>query len=222
MQEVLQTESIATLTVDDLDRVATVHRIAFPESFLSGLGHATVRRYYRWLLTGPHDVIALGARCEGNLVGFAVGGVFHGALIGFLKKHCIALGWSVMLHPWLLVRVHHRRRVVAGVRTFIPFLRCEAKHSEQPWPAPKTLGILAIAVHPGHSRSGHGHRLMEAFDRIARDRKFSRMQLRVNPANEVGIAFYHKLGWTKLDDPRTGVMFKLVREWHQESGCAGN
>ncbi len=212
MPQILQSESLATLTVDDLDRVTMVHCAAFPESFLSALGPATVRRYYQWLLTGPHEVVtALGVRCDQELVGFALGGVFRGALSGFLKKHYMVLAWSLTLRPWVLARRAHRDRLVAGVRTIVPFLRCEVKTEGVPRPVPKTLGIIAIAVHPQYGRSGYGGRLMAAFDQIARDGKFSRMQLRVNPSNQAAIAFYCKLGWSKLAEASwTGVMFKPV------------
>jgi ribosomal protein S18 acetylase RimI-like enzyme len=213
MQKTLQTETVATLTPADLDQVAAIHIESFPQSFLSALGQGTVKRYYSWLLTGPHDVTAFGVRSSnGELVGFALGGVFKGALIGFLKKNCVSLAWSIMLRPWLLVRPNHRNRFISGVRTVVPFLRCEAKNGGSPWPAPKTLGIIAIAVTPKYGRFGHGRRLMDAYDRIARERKFSRMQLRVNPANEVAISFYQKLGWFKTGEPWTGVMFKPCLE----------
>jgi ribosomal protein S18 acetylase RimI-like enzyme len=195
--------------LEDLDRVAAIHCTAFPDSLLSGLGRAAVRRYYHWLFTGPHDVTALGIRRDGDLAGFIIGGVFRGALMGFVKKNCIPLAWSLFVHPRLLVKQTNRHRLLAGVRTAVPFLRCESKVRKQSAPK-KAIGIMAIAVNPNYARSGYGRRLMEAFERIARDRKFARMQLRVNPLNKAAIDFYQELGWSKLDEPWTGVMWKPV------------
>ena len=98
------------------------------------------------------------------------------------------------------------------MRTVIPFLRCEVKNSGLTWPTLKTFGILAIAVDPDCGRRGYGSMLMEVCDQIAIERGFSRMQLRVNPANKAAIAFYQNLGWSKLEEngPWTGVMFKPV------------
>lgn len=75
-----------SLTTSDLPHIVRVHRAAFPDSALTKLGSEAVRRYYLWLLIGPHDAVNVGAfDLENVLVGFCFGGKFRGALSGFLQ-----------------------------------------------------------------------------------------------------------------------------------------
>ena len=80
------------LVITDLDRshlpqVAELHRRAFHASLITALGRRVVLRYYEWQLTGPHDVQPLGAFRDQRLVGFCIGGVFRGALSGFVRRN---------------------------------------------------------------------------------------------------------------------------------------
>lgn len=89
----------------DLDRVTRIHIAAFRTSALTPLGAGAVRRYYVWQLTGPHDVVALGAWLDGELRGYCFGGVFRGAARG-LCEGTGAFWWGVSYaaHGSCLVR----------------------------------------------------------------------------------------------------------------------
>lgn len=78
---------IKKLEFGNLIDVAKVHKRAFPESALSKLGLEATRRYYEWQLLGPHDTYAIGVFENDLLLGFCFGGVFRGALNGFLNKN---------------------------------------------------------------------------------------------------------------------------------------
>jgi hypothetical protein len=97
------------LVEKDLPAISAIHLAAFPKSALSRLGKGAVRRYYYWLLTGPHpDSFTIGAWQGEQLAGFCFGGKFRGALSGFLRKNRAYLAWRVLTHPWLI------RRAAAG------------------------------------------------------------------------------------------------------------
>jgi len=78
---------IRKIQENDLPHVAAVHLLAFPDSALSMLGTEAVRRYYEWQLVGPHEVTAISAYINTELVGFCFGGMFRGALSGFVRNN---------------------------------------------------------------------------------------------------------------------------------------
>lgn len=205
----LRAKSIQLLTSVDLDRITAIHTAAFPDSVLSKLGNKPVRRYYQWLLLGPHDAVALGVRHADEIAGFLIAGVFRNALKSFIRKNCIALVWGVVSHPSLLAKQNDRRRLVAGIRAMIPCFMGEAKTPALPTDA---FGVLVLAMDPAYQRSGYGRLLMNACHEVAVARKFSVMRLTVHPTNDSAIRFYELLGWSKslVDGEWKGVMFKSV------------
>ena len=60
---------------------------SFPQSALSKLGREAVARYYASLLRGAHDCLAVGAFTDSRLEGYLFGGVFRGAVTGFIRDH---------------------------------------------------------------------------------------------------------------------------------------
>src|SRR5687767_3624542 len=109
--------AVREITLVDLAAVAHVHLLAFPLTALSSLGPEAVRRYYHWQLTGPHDVIALCIVQDGELTAFCFGGVFRGALQGFLRRNRFYLGWRLITHPWLLSNKIVRQQIGVALRS---------------------------------------------------------------------------------------------------------
>lgn len=67
------------LSASDLGQVIQIHLKSFPDSALTKLGSEAVRRYYLWLMTGPHDSVNVGAFDGSNaLIGFCFGASFVG------------------------------------------------------------------------------------------------------------------------------------------------
>lgn len=203
---------IRYLTLSDLPQVTAVHRAAFPESLFTALGPEATRRYYEWQLLGPHEVTALGAFKNKELKGFLFGGVFRGAMGGFLRKNWGYLGWCVMTHPrvWL----HHTFR--ARLREGGGILRKQigTNPSQRQNHRGKPFGILSIAVDPYLQRSGVGKMLMQVAETIARGHAFQDMHLTVHPGNLQAVRFYQRLGWEKICEENSsfnGYMKKLLR-----------
>ena len=107
---------VAELCGNDLPAVAVVHGAAFPESALTKLGPRAVGRYYQWLLTGPHEAASLGIWKDGRLVGFCFGGIFRGALSGFVGNNRWYLAGRVLTHPWLVANPIFRDRLRIGLK----------------------------------------------------------------------------------------------------------
>jgi ribosomal protein S18 acetylase RimI-like enzyme len=183
----------------DLAGLARLHIQAFPGSVLGELGEEAVRRNYRWQLNGPHDLTALVAADDGQMLGFLFGGVFRGSTIGFVKAERWFLAGQVARHPRILLRGVGWSRVGLALRLLAR--RSPTAQPEQPDAVPRrSLGVLAIAVDPGAQGRGVGRALMAEATRRARRQGFESMHLTVHPSNEQALGFYRSLGWRELPE----------------------
>ena len=203
---------IRELQVADLPQVAAVHLMAFPESALTMLGTEAVRRYYEWQLVGPHDVVALSALLDSELVGFCFGGIFRGAMSGFVRKNRGFLIGHVLAHPYLVRNPIFRDRLAAGARVLKSHGKTQAPSPRPPSQSLNYFGILAIAVHPGRQGLGIGKLLMAEAEDAARRQGFQEMGLTVNPGNHQAVEFYERLNWIRFskDSAWTGHMKKSL------------
>jgi ribosomal protein S18 acetylase RimI-like enzyme len=195
---VSQEISIRELNTADLPSVVAIHRAAFPESAFTLLGEEAVRRYYLWLMEGPHDAVALGAFRAGDLAGFCYAGVYRGALSGYLRENRRFLMTRLMVRPWLISNPIFRARLLTGVRVFKRFSRPSPSAEPPPQPEVRSFGILSIAVHPERQGLGVGKRLMEEAERRARRDNFPQMHLSVHMDNQQAVSFYDRLGWERI------------------------
>lgn len=193
------TVEVVPIGRDHLAEVAEVHRRAFPRSALTALGPEAVRRYYQWQLCGPHDVVFLGAvAASSEVIGFCVGGVFRGALSGFVRVNAGFLMRTVVARPSLWPRAVGRDRRRLG-RAALVIARAQRAPEPTTMQRAPTFGVLALAVDPAHCRGGVGRTLMAAVEQAARQRHFEQMALTVDPSNVVAISFYQAAGWTHSD-----------------------
>ncbi len=193
-----QTTELRALQKDDLIAAARIHLLAFHDSALTALGEGAVRRYYQWQLSGPHDVSAFAVFRNTEMAGFCFGGVFRGALSGFLQKNRNYLALRVATHPWLICNPLFRDKLRNGLSVLRRFSKPPTQAPLPAQPKKKAFGILAIAVNPNFQGQGVGKILMLESERAARDRGFEQMSLSVNTANHQAIQFYEGLGWQKV------------------------
>ncbi len=185
---------VRELTKADLEAVTRVHNEAFPESAMTSLGSEAVRRYYEWLLLGPHDGTAIGAWEGDRLLGFCFGGVFRGAMSGFLRRNRAFLALLLLTRPWLLGNETFRGRATSVWSQ----LNRGKKKPPPPPTGPPPFGILAIGVDARAQGKGVGRALMEYSENAARQSGFSQMWLSVRQDNHQAVAFYERLGWVKV------------------------
>lgn len=203
---------IRFLIIHDLPQVAKIHIAAFPKSFLSGLGQEVVRRYYEWQLVGPHETTALGAFSQDTLQGFCFGGIFRGAMNGFLRTNRYYLIGKILTHPWVIMNSEFRQRMLMGWRLKF-FQKVNLHPTVKSGPAARHFGILSIGVDPESQRQGIGRLLMEVAEEEARKKGHQETLLTVALNNLEAISFYEKLGWEKSfteDGSFQGAMRKLL------------
>jgi ribosomal protein S18 acetylase RimI-like enzyme len=179
----------------DVSAVTAIHRQAFPDSAITGLGRFAARRYYHWLLNGPHEADGWGAFVNGELAGFCFSGVWRDAEAGYVRANAWFLFFVVVSRPWLAMSPLFRRRIVLGLELLWSYgVRQKRENASG---AKEHYGIQAIAVNPSLRRSGIGRQLMKNADRCARNRGFDSIMLTVHRDNERAINFYLDLGWKK-------------------------
>lgn len=215
---------IRPLLVEDLPAVADIHIQAFPGSALTKLGEEAVRRYYEWQILGPHDALNIGVYDGDTLLGFCFGGVFRGALGGFLEENRRYLVQRVVVHPWLLLNPLFRERVKLAVSSIYRRFRPQRTQSSPESSVPASprvphFGILSIAVAPQYQGHGAARLLMEYSERVAVERGFSRMGLTVHPSNGRAVRFYEKMGWQRdmMDSSWDGHMSKAIENFTPEA-----
>ena len=214
---------VRKIEVDDLADVSRIHRASFTDSALSHLGAEAVRRYYDWLLTGPHDVIPICAFNHADeMAGFCFGGVFRGALSGFIHKNKRYLFGHITLHPWLLFNPIVRDQANTAVKIIKSSLykskpkpKRPIKYSEVVNTSPqRPCGVLSIAVDPDFQHKGIGKLLMDEIEKQAKKYGYKNLALTVHPHNHAAISFYEKLGWVKTykTEPWSGHMEKSLKQ----------
>ena len=207
---------IAPVRPPELAAVVAIHMKAFSDSAITAFGVEAVRRYYQWLLDGPHDAQLTGAWAGTRLLGFCAAGVFRGAMSGFLRTNRRYLGFHIATHPRLVLNPLIRDRLFRALKITLQFSRLGQRRKRASAAAP-AFGVLAIATDPDARGAGAGRALMIEAEQRAGRLGHKRMVLTVHPSNQRAVRFYEQLGWTRLgNDPVwSGAMEKALA--HEES-----
>ena len=211
---------IRSITKEDLDNVARIHRASFNDRALAQLGSGAIRRYYHWLLTGFSEIYPICAETvNGQISGFCFSGVYAGSFSGFLRKNKWYLAINIILKPWLLLNPLIREQVKLALKTIKRLLRYQkrskgGKNIEQPIKIKKgsSFGILSIAVDPAFQRLGVGVLIMHEVEKWASENDYAQLHLSVHPDNLPAVRFYENLGWEKsvCDEQWDGKMAKRL------------
>ena len=207
---------VLSINLDDLITVVSVHLAAFPDAVLSKFGRETVRRYYRWYLSSPHDSLGIGVFINRKMIGYCVAGVFRGSETIFLRQNKGYLMWYLATHPWLFADRSVKNRINDTFQMVRQrFYRASSKKEMPNIERKDMFGILAIAVEPRYQRFGVGNLLLQDVERLALKRGFNSMRLSVHLDNDKAIAFYEKHNWKKIPGPDgkwQGYMMKEIQE----------
>lgn len=187
---------VAPLRHDQLDDVVAVHSKAFADSAITAFGPEAIRRYYHWLMDGPHDALLTGAWRDHQLLGFCAAGIYRGAMNGFLRANRRYLALRIATHPWLALSPLIRDRLATAIKITLRYSRVGGSTTAQSPP----FGVLSIATDPAIRGSGAGRALMLEAEARARAQGHPRMVLTVHPDNTRAVTFYEQLGWERVVD----------------------
>lgn len=174
----------------DIPAVAAIHAAAFPDFFLTRLGPAFVRNYYRqvvefdagWLLIAERDGLPIGF-----VAGFAEPDRFYAGLKRRPWRFLLPLAFGLARRPWLLSRILRRGAAVA--------LRGDGRPDDC-----GTIGdceLSSLAVLPGMQGQGVGLRLVAAFVQVAQAHQASLIRLTTDARdNDAVNAFYARAGFS--------------------------
>lgn len=185
--------------MEDLAAVAAVHRTAFPRAAVSRLGREVTQRYLDSLVSGPHDIVALGAFENDWLVGYCLAGEWNSPEAHFLRTNLLFMAWHVLAHPWTLTDPFFRDRIKNGLELIRP-RRSRRPDPQQKTeePKPQTFTVLYLAVEPNYQRRGIGRSLLMAAEDAARHRGFNQVNLSLYLDNFKAITFYEHNGWQRV------------------------
>lgn len=172
----------------DLDRVVAVHVAAFPGFFLTALGPAFLRAYYRAVLDFDAGCLLV-AELDGRVVGFVAGFADPRRFYGIFRRRPLpfaaAVAAGLLRRPWLLGRILGRARSIL-----------HRGSGSRPEPTAAACELSSLAVDPLARRRGVGQRLVAAFAAAARERGLDVVRLTTDARdNEPVNAFYAGLGF---------------------------
>lgn len=175
----------------DLLAITDVHLISFPDFFLSQMGRAFVRHYYRTALSFSAG-IALVAVQDGMTVGFAVGfgdpAAFYRAYRGSRMRLLPSITAAILRRPWLAFSVAQSVKRVSSVVA-------------ASWEAE----LASIAVLPTCKGAGLGFQLLSAFVEKARMDGWRSVYLTTDARNNDRVnQFYLTNGFVLEDTFRRG------------------
>jgi ribosomal protein S18 acetylase RimI-like enzyme len=174
-------------TVADLEAVAEVHLAAFPESFLTRLGHTFLRWYYAEVLRTPTGILLLDVEdglVTGFVAGFARPSSFHRSLAMRAWRVAPSLAFAMARRPDVVGRalsnVVRIGRLAGG---------------DQPHDG-ATSELASLAVRPSHAGRGIGSRLVVAFSTTAARSGSTAVELTTDAAsNQRTLDFYRRHGF---------------------------
>ena len=172
------------MRVDDVDVVVTVHQTSFPGFFLSFLGPAFLKLYYRNICTSADGLCYVYTNDEGAPRGFVAGtsnprGYYSRLLKREWLNFAIASIWPICCHPKIIPRL----------------FRALFHPGKNPIGA-DVAGLFSIGVLPELQGRGAGKKLAQKFLKEARIKNCNRVFLTTDQEdNESVNRFYEKLGF---------------------------
>ena len=181
---------IRPMALADLTRIVPLHRVSFPNFFLTELGPRFLCLYYQELLRQKQLCLVVCKKNDLEPLGFATAVYPPLAVYRQMLRHASAPFVCALLGA--LVRQPHRviPRVCYGVRWRV----MGQPHKSNA----KTAHLTAIAVHPKQQTAGLGSTLLQAMLKGCKERGASKMTLETDADhNEAALHFYQKNGFVR-------------------------
>lgn len=203
---------------EDLPDVASLHRQAFPDYFLSHLGQGILQRFYREFVDQPGNygfVAVHGNRRTGVVVGTIDADAFYeqfyssnlvATVLVFLK--CFAVDPYIRRNS--MARMAHVRH---ALRSVVRRLRGSPPAGTVPTATPPAR-LLSIGVDPGFRGQGIAEDLVDRFCERLMKTGVGAVGLSVRADNGRAIAFYERTGWQRTEATDTTIQYSRSTQPH--------
>ena len=204
--------AVREIDSEDVPGAARLHRIVFPEYFLTHMGQGFVERFYSEFVNrnGNYGYVAI---CGKELVGSVIGTLdYQRCFNRFYRRHFPRLALSfvgrLVVDPYirrhLFSRIAHVRQALLSItaRRQHVFVAAELPAADQ---APAHL--LSIGVHPDQRGSGLAEQLIDRYCNALWEDGWESVGLSVWPENSRAIAFYEKTGWQPTGSSSSALLY---------------
>lgn len=191
---------VVPATLDDIASVVELHLEAFPKFFLTALGPAFLRGYYKLILEYEDGILLVARRNDNVPIGFVAGFVMPERFYAELRKKRLSFALTcipaIVRSPSIVVR-----------------LMLTARSTSRPDDSRHLGELSSLAVSPTHESQGLGRTLLYAFIDRCRDADCHRLRLTTDSHNNVRAnRFYASAGW-RLVQAYEKVPGRMVNEY---------
>jgi ribosomal protein S18 acetylase RimI-like enzyme len=203
---------VRRLEREDVTAAARLHRIVFPEYFLTHMGQGFVERFYSEFVDrdGNYGYVAV---CGKELMGSVIGTLDYQRCFNRFYRHhfprlVLSLVGRLIMDPYI------RRHLVSRVAPVRQALLSIAARQQQMSAPEESLAadraaarLLSIGVRPDKRGSGVAEQLVDRYcDALWKD-GWECIGLSVRPDNERAIAFYEKTGWQQIASSPSALQY---------------
>lgn len=202
--------TVRPLELADVRSAARLHAEAFPGFFLSALGPAFLREFYRGFVTDAAAVTVVALDGVGNIVGVVVGSTQPG---GFFKR--------LVRKQFLGFIVASVLAVVRHPRSLPRLLKAVLYRGDVPVDVSGAL-LSSICVSPNAQNAGVGSVLIHAWTDALRERGLTRAYLTTDRVdNDAANQFYVRAGWVCQAEYTTREGREMnCYTWRAEQHCS--
>lgn len=176
---------------EDMRAAAQLHKVCFPDYFLTSLGENLLEKYYlEYLLENDLFVLAQDTETE-QLVGFCMG-FYRGskARETFEKKNTLKLAGRLLI----LCLQFNRQAISRCWNRLFPEKVASSENTDENEPSPD-IGLLSICVSPDYRGTDIASHLVTAFENQSKIHSGQSCMLYVRSDNSRARRFYEKMGF---------------------------
>jgi len=191
-------------TYDDLKKIASCHRKAFPKSYSSKLGQVYCEKMLEWFISNKNNFlfhIEKEEQCIGYLGGVTINDYKSAGPSAAMMRYSFNRAiQSLIFRPWLIFHPeifknfsYLKTNIFKKIGLIKVYNSKENTIKVNPY-----AGLLVIGVDPKYHKKGYGSILQKEFERKANEMNFSTLELSVKAQNKGAIRSYERNGWEIL------------------------
>jgi len=196
--------AIQKATKNDIEAIVRVHEAAFPDFFLTQLGTAFLRLYYKSVMNHQYGVLLV-CKMDGATIGLCAGTVLSaGFNTQLIKANIFEFGIESM------------KILFTKPKALIHLMKNMSKEDSSVGDNGEYAELLSIAVDPKVQRSGAGKAMLLELEKVIKGKGGERLSLTTDyEDNDKAVSFYKSLGYEPWYDFVTYPnrrMYRLIKQ----------